>query len=46
MGGMPGFLGVLAVAFRTVVGLLPIGTTMRGFRDGTLGVLPETLGLL
>ena len=46
MGEMPGFLGVLAVAFRAVVGLLPIGTTTRGFRDDTLGVFPETVGLL
>ncbi len=46
MGEMPGFLGVLAVAFRTLVGLLPIGTTTRGLRDGTLGVFPETVGLL
>ncbi len=46
MGEMFGFLGALAVTFRAVVGLLPIGTTTRGFRDGTLGVLPETVVLL
>ena len=46
MSEMSGFLGVLAFAFRAVVDLLPIETATRDFRNGTLGVLPETVGLL